>query len=270
MSELKSSFSTALVAGAVAGIAVDISLYPLDTLKTRMQSSVGFRTAGGFKGLYKGVPAAALGSGPSSALFFYSYESMKGFLENSSLSASSRHVVAAATAEVAACLIRVPTDNVKQKVQAGAYETVGKAFSHLLVNSKGMSKFFVGFSATCLRDVPFACIQFPIYEFLKLHILKEFRSHDSLLPVYLAGCGSCAGAISAAITTPLDVVKTRLMLGKDKSGIDYTDNLSTIRRMWSHEGWRVFFSGISPRVFWISLGGFVFFGAYESTKRLLI
>lgn len=38
-------------------------------------------------------------------------------------------------------------------------------------------------------------------------------------------------------------------------------------------GWRgvakVFFSGVEPRVMWISIGGFVFFGAYEQAKSLL-
>ncbi|RYY85679.1 hypothetical protein EON63_07030 [archaeon] len=31
------SFLQALIAGAVAGFATDVSLYPLDTLKTRLQ-----------------------------------------------------------------------------------------------------------------------------------------------------------------------------------------------------------------------------------------
>ena len=32
----------------------------------------------------------------------------------------------------------------------------------------------------------------------------------------------------------------------------------------------IFFSGVGPRVTWISIGGFVFFGAYEKAKNLLI
>jgi solute carrier family 25 S-adenosylmethionine transporter 26 len=35
------------------------------------------------------------------------------------------------------------------------------------------------------------------------------------------------------------------------------------------EGNRVFFRGIQPRVMWISIGGFVFFGAYETFKKAL-
>lgn len=33
---------------------------------------------------------------------------------------------------------------------------------------------------------------------------------------------------------------------------------------------RVFFAGVEPRVMWISIGGFVFFGAYEQAKRMLM
>ncbi|KAG8419319.1 S-adenosylmethionine transporter [Metarhizium acridum] len=35
-------FQSALLAGALAGTTVDLSLFPLDTLKTRLQSSAGF------------------------------------------------------------------------------------------------------------------------------------------------------------------------------------------------------------------------------------
>jgi solute carrier family 25 S-adenosylmethionine transporter 26 len=62
-----------LVSGASAGLAVDLSLYPLDTLKTRLQSQQGFNTAGGFRNLYRGMGSVALGSAPGSALFFVTY-----------------------------------------------------------------------------------------------------------------------------------------------------------------------------------------------------
>ena len=31
---------------------------------------------------------------------------------------------------------------------------------------------------------------------------------------------------------------------------------------------KVFFAGVEPRVMWISIGGFIFFGAYEQSIRL--
>ena len=64
-------------AGALAGLSVDVALFPLDTIKTRLQSPQGFLKAGGFQGVYKGVTAAAGGSMPGAALFFCTYETTK-------------------------------------------------------------------------------------------------------------------------------------------------------------------------------------------------
>ena len=52
---------TFLVSGGIAGVGVDTMLFPLDTLKTRLQSSQGFDKAGGFRGVYKGLSSAAAG-----------------------------------------------------------------------------------------------------------------------------------------------------------------------------------------------------------------
>ena len=71
------SFTVCMLSGAAAGTAVDVSLFPLDTLKTRLQSSQGFWKAGGFSRIYSGIGPAALGSAPNAALFFVTYEWMK-------------------------------------------------------------------------------------------------------------------------------------------------------------------------------------------------
>ena len=43
---------------------MDLLFYPIDTLKTRLQSSQGFRHAGGLAGVYKGVGSVIVGSAP--------------------------------------------------------------------------------------------------------------------------------------------------------------------------------------------------------------
>ena len=48
------SFLTSLASGGLAGTAVDVSLFPLDTIKTRLQSRQGFLAAGGFRNIYSG------------------------------------------------------------------------------------------------------------------------------------------------------------------------------------------------------------------------
>lgn len=46
--------------------------------------------------------------------------------------------------------------------------------------------------------------------------------------------------------------------------------VSTMSRVATDEGVATLFSGIVPRVFWISIGGAVFLGAYEQAKSALI
>ena len=72
---LLSSFSRVLCAfssqaGAAAGTAVDVSLFPLDTIKTRLQSDLGFWGAGGFRNIYSGIGPTVLGSAPTGECFF--------------------------------------------------------------------------------------------------------------------------------------------------------------------------------------------------------
>ena len=51
-------------AGGVAGTAVDLLFFPIDTVKTRLQSAQGIVRAGGFRGIYKGVGSVVVGSAP--------------------------------------------------------------------------------------------------------------------------------------------------------------------------------------------------------------
>jgi solute carrier family 25 S-adenosylmethionine transporter 26 len=76
--------------------------------------------------------------------------------------------------------------------------------------------------------------------------------------------GSVAGAVAAGITTPLDVLKTRMMLAKERQPM-FT-MLSTILR---ESGPRAFFAGIGPRVGWISVGGAIFLGSYQWASNVL-
>jgi len=52
----------------MAGTAVDTALFPLDTLKTRLQSKAGFAASGGFRGVYSGLTSAVIGSAPGGML----------------------------------------------------------------------------------------------------------------------------------------------------------------------------------------------------------
>ena len=122
-------------------------------------------------------------------------------------------------------------------------------------------------------------------------MLSEGSDSGGVSSVAAAACGSLAGSIAAAATTPLDVAKTRIMIGtvcgqsavfnlhmivdtftpvQDVDGRKYTGVVDTLSRVYADGGIRSVFAGIQPRVMWISIGGFVFFGAYEFTKSSLL
>ena len=77
-----------------------------------------------------------------------------------------------------------------------------------------------------------------------------------------------AGGVAAACTTPLDVIKTRIMLST-KQGESPTIS-QTFAKILREEGWMRLFSGVVPRVLWISLGGSIFLGVYEVAKDTLV
>lgn len=52
--------------------------------------------------------------------------------------------------------------------------------------------------------------------------------------------------------------------------VAYSGPLDVARRLVREEGASTLLRGIGPRVMWISIGGFVFFGTYEQVKRLLL
>jgi solute carrier family 25 S-adenosylmethionine transporter 26 len=85
--------------GGAAGTCVDLVLFPLDTLKTRLQSQKGFLKSGGFRGIYNGLSSAVVGSAPTAAVFFIVYEKTKVQLENK-MSPFLSHMTAANLGEI--------------------------------------------------------------------------------------------------------------------------------------------------------------------------
>jgi len=82
-------------------------------------------------------------------------------------------------------------------------------------------------------------------------------------------CGAVSGGFAAAVTTPLDVAKTRVMLAPKGSLYTQSSVIQVIMIIKAQEGIAGLFSGVTMRTVWISLGGAVFFGVYEKAKNVL-
>lgn len=103
------------------------ALYPIDTIKTRLQSSIsggGIRAllkGGGGNALYAGVWGNLAGVMPASAIFMGVYEPVKQHIARKV--PEKRAYLAAlgggALAGFAASFVRVPTEVVKQRLQNG-------------------------------------------------------------------------------------------------------------------------------------------------------
>ena len=90
---------------------------------------------------------------------------------------------------------------------------------------------------------------------------------------YSALAGFVAGGATAAVTTPLDVVKTRIMLSSRSESQKSHKNISinsTLHSLWKEGGLKVLFSGVVPRTCWMSIGGAIFLGSYDLFKNVFI
>ncbi|KAK2724876.1 mitochondrial S-adenosylmethionine carrier protein-like [Artemia franciscana] len=255
-----------LFAGGLAGIAVDVVLFPLDTLKTRLQSPEGFAKSGGFKGIYSGIGPAFLGSAPGAGAFFCTYEGVKSAMSGNRFITTQAfsHMIAAAAGEVVACLVRVPVEVVKQRRQAYQHSS-SLSIIRSTYYGEGAIGFYRGYLSTVVREIPFSLIQFPLWEYLKQ---QWGAKKGQLLDPWEAGiCGALAGGTAAALTTPLDVAKTRIILAKKDSVMAKSNIASVLQYVYRSSGVKGLFSGMVPRVLWISIGGAIFLGVFEKAKQ---
>lgn len=262
----KDNFVTGLLSGAVAGTTVDLILYPLDTVKTRLQATAGAKLSGStFKGLFNGVAPAIAASAPCAAVFFGAYDAMKRVFTDKLPDdyATVAHAGAAAGADIVQSVVRVPFEVVKQRVQAGV-DASGRAALASVLKAQGPRGLYRGWGALALRDLPFDIIEFPLYERFKKEWSKA--KGGKLAPWQGSLCGSVAGGVAAGLTTPLDVVKTRLMT---QSPGQYAGIGSCLQSILQEEGIGALFAGAIPRMSSIAFGGAIFFGAYETAKSLI-
>jgi solute carrier family 25 S-adenosylmethionine transporter 26 len=250
----------------------------MDTLKTLRQSSPNLYPSVLAAGravlarpdpvprLYAGALGATLGALPSSALYFGGYELAKRRL--SSLVPARRrrqrplralvHALSAAGGNACSSLLFVPKEALKQRVQnTGARTSV--AFAQLLKEG-GVRGLYSGYRATMLRNVPSAVARFAVYEELKLVLAADPES--GRVRYFLAG--AAAGALSSALTTPVDVVKTQLATGKLPASAGVRGGLRLVYR---RHGLGGVYAGVGARCVWSGAFSAVGFGVFEAAKR---
>jgi solute carrier family 25 S-adenosylmethionine transporter 26 len=178
-------------------------------------------------------------------------------------------MLAASVGEVAACAVRVPTEVVKQRAQANQHPSSMASLVHILRQRQTHGivhvwrELYRGWSITIIREVPFTIIQFPLWEAMKRYRCSQ-TGRPQVTGIEGGALGAVAGAVAAAMTTPLDVLKTRMMLAKEKQPM-----FTMLSDILKESGPRAFFAGIGPRVGWISVGGAIFLGSYQWASNAL-
>ncbi|XP_078164369.1 uncharacterized protein LOC144559240 [Carex rostrata] len=247
--------------------------------KTILQMVRTVWASDGLRGFYRGIAPGVTGSLATGATYFGVIESTKTWLEevNPNLSSHWSHFIAGAIGDTLGSFVYVPCEVIKQRMQVqgtrgswisatnmqnamtncgpqrGYYSGMFQAV-HSILKEHGLRGLYAGFWSTLARDVPFAGLMVTFYEALK--DLTEngrkryFRNSDFRVSSTFEGLvlGGLAGGLSAYLTTPLDVIKTRLQV--QGSTIRYKGWLDAFTKIWADEGMHGLFRGSVPRIIW--------------------
>lgn len=228
----------------------------------------------GFRGLYRGFSIAFLGSGPAACLYFTSYEVSKRWLlsftktttissspkngtnSNSSTSITTTttilpssliHLCSGILAETCSCVLWVPIDVIKERMQVqgtgtprnnyltssnpGHYRNTYDAFRKIM-KYEGIKGVYRGYGATLASFGPFSALYFVFYEALKDRSLKYLYPsssvvHHDLPLLWQIITAMSAGTIASLLTNPLDLVKLRLQVQRQQLSIASMASISS-------------------------------------------
>ncbi|KFD55594.1 hypothetical protein M514_03646 [Trichuris suis] len=212
-----------LMAGAAAGTMEHCLFFPLDSVKTRVQSlchcpEQNCRTpvAGlismvrreGFLRPLRGISAVVTGAAPAHAFYFTIYEKVKLFLTGGRLGHHPfAYGAAGAMATVVHDAIMNPVEVVKQRMQVWASPFRNSMeCARCVFNREGICAFYRSYSTQLLLNIPFQSVHFVTYEFWQ----ELLNPNHKYSPASHVLSGALAGGLAAAVTTPLDACKTAL------------------------------------------------------------
>jgi hypothetical protein len=133
---------------------------------------------------------------------------------------------------------------------------------------EGLAAFYVSYPTTLSMTVPFTALQFLAYESISTS-MNPAKKYD---PVTHCLAGAVAGGFAAALTTPMDVIKTMLQTRGSAADAELrTVNgfMAGCRLLYQREGARGFFKGVKPRVLTTMPSTAICWSAYEASKWVL-
>ncbi|CAK6950170.1 mitoferrin-1 [Scomber scombrus] len=284
------SVMTHMTAGAVAGILEHTVMYPVDSVKTRMQSLQPDPNAQ-YKGVYealkriiktegffrplRGLNITVIGAAPAHALYFACYERVKRSLSDVIQNGGNSHLANGMAGSVATVLhdaVMNPAEVVKQRMQM--YNSPYRGFLdcvRTVTHTEGFGAFYRSYSTQLTMNIPFQAVHFITYELMQ----EQLNPHRHYHPGSHILSGAAAGAVSAAVTTPLDVCKTLLNTQENVAlnSVNISGHLSgmanAFRTVYRLGGFGAFFKGIQARVIYQMPSTAIAWSVYEFFKYFL-
>ncbi|KAA8492189.1 Mitochondrial substrate carrier family protein X [Porphyridium purpureum] len=258
---------------------------PLDCARKIVQ-------ADGLMGLYRGWPPNVILVMPEKALKITANDYFRSVLApaDGSTPSMGRQMLAGALAGFIQVFVTNPMEllkiqgaTMKKKFAAGEISHM-KSYSQL-AGELGMMGLYTGVVSTWMRDVPFSLIYFPLYFEATQRIKAKAAALDRNMSVTATAliAGTVAGTFGAGLTTPLDVIKTRVHSqalasraaagGSQPSlGAFLVREVALIRTNFVEilrtEGPTAFFKGVVPRVLIISPLFGITMTAYENFVKV--
>ncbi|CAH0603575.1 unnamed protein product [Chrysodeixis includens] len=284
------------VYGGLASIVAEFGTFPIDTTKTRLQIQgqkidprhVELRYTGmvdcfvktsqqeGVKALYCGIWPAVLRQATYGTIKFGTYYSMKDWIaqhraDGGSIEHVPTNTFCAAFAGGLSSAIANPTDVLKVRMQMGDEKrNLVRCFIDMY-RLEGVRGLWRGVGATSQRAALIAGVELPVYDACKRALLPALGDAP---PNHLAA-SLLASLGSAVASTPLDVIRTRMMnqrkmknqVAKPSERI-YTGTIDCLLRTVRSEGFLALYKGFIPT--WLRMGpwNIIFFLTYEQMKQM--
>lgn len=235
----KNSFRKSIelfVVGSISGCIGSFVVYPIDLAKTRIQTNTSSSSNPnllklilniykneGFLKLYSGLNIQLLGVAPEKAikLTVNDFVRSMGVLNKKNEISISWEIFSGFCAGACQALVTNPLEILKIKFQMhGLKMKSDKSLKNLkicsLISSLGFKGLYSGSTICLMRDASFSALYFPIYSTLKKRLINE-KNGFIKNTCFNFFCGAFAAIPSSFLTTPFDIIKTRIQVMTNNS-----------------------------------------------------
>ena len=158
---------------------------------------------------------------------------------------------------------------IKQRMQVyrSPYKNCSECGKSVL-RAEGMRAFYRSFTTQLTMNIPFQSTHFVCYEFMQDLLNKERQYH----PLSHMVSGGTAGAVAAAITTPLDVCKT-LLNTQERCALSQQNAINgmvqAFKTIYQFRGFTGYFQGIRARIVYQVPSTAISWSVYEFFKYII-